>query len=182
MTFAGAALLLAVLGTFPMAGREVPRPAAAVAVHNTHLSTLRLVVEGTTISGRVRLFRDDLEAALRKFPRAQALTLKEGALADSLVNLYVGRTLALAADGTPVPLHVTSSGIERDALSKQDVAWYILEAEVKAPPRAVTILDRMLCEEFDDQQNIVTLLALPQDRRTTLYFTTGDQKAQTLRW
>jgi len=187
MTFGGAALLLAALAAPTGAVRpaslphRAPSPVAAAA-HNMHLSTLRLAIEGTAVTGRLRLFRDDLEAALRTLPRAATLTLREGALADSLVALYVGRTLTITADGTPAAFRITSSGLERDALSKQDVAWYILEATLPRAPRALAVLDRMLFERFPDQQNIVSVLKLPQDDRATLYFITGDAGAQTLRW
>lgn len=154
-------------------------PAAARAAHNTHLSVTRLVVEGTAVTARIRFFRDDLEAGLNAGGGTR-VALRAEMLAERLVTQYVARTLTVTADGVPVTLAVTSAGLERDAPSKEEVAWYILEGTVRAAPRQLSVLNAALFDQFPDQQNIVSILRLPGDARATLYFIAGDRKAQVL--
>lgn len=159
-----------------------PAPVRPGALHNTHLTVTRLVVEGTAVTARIRFFRDDLESALNAGAGGARVALRAEMLAERLVSQYVGRTLTVLADGTPVTLTVSSAGLERDAPSKEEVAWYILEGTVAAVPRQLSVLNAALFEQFADQQNIVSVLRLPGDTRTTLYFIAGDRKPQLIRY
>lgn len=191
MTGGWAALaLVAALGTAD-AHQPPARPSSLAASrttpalrHATHLSTLRLVVEGRSLTGRIRLFRDDLEAVLRKQARSDTLSLREGALAEALMTRYLASALVVtgSSDGPAASFRVTAAGLERDLVSKQDVVWYVIEASLPTAPRLLDLQNRLLADEFEDQQNIVTVLRLPEDERTTLYFTGTARRAQSLRW
>lgn len=151
-----------------------PRSAPA---HDLHLTHTRMVVEGTSIVCRIRLFKDDLEKALAQFSGRAEFRLGPEARADSLFGAYVGRTLVVDADGKRVPLLVTASGAERDP-SSQDVVWYVLEGEAAAPPKKLGLLHGVMFELFRDQQNLVQLLREPGGVRKTLYFVSTDPREQ----
>jgi len=192
-------LLVSLAGAVPRAGFRVPRGDCAGAracapsgptrnvergtrnesAHDLHVSLTRLVLEGKTLACRIRLFRDDLQLALRQHANRPELRLTEAARADSLVAAYLGTGLRLDVDGRRVTLRVTGSGAERDQAA-QEVMWYVLEAELAAPATRLTILNGVMFEQFRDQQNIVQLLRLPGDRRRTLYFTASDPREQTI--
>jgi uncharacterized protein DUF6702 len=164
-----------------LAAREAPAPGLAPVpvVHDVHLSHTRLVVEGTTLACRIRLFKDDLEKALRLFSGRPDLRLTAESRADSLFAVYVGKTITIEADGKRVPLRVSASGTERDP-SAQDVVWYLLEGESAAPPKQLGLLYGVMFEMFRDQQNLVQLLREPGSVRKTLYFVSSDPTEQVI--
>lgn len=151
----------------------------AVAVHDTHVSYTRMVIEGGTVACRIRLFRDDLEKALRQFSGKASLTLSAEARADSLFGAYVAKTLTLEVDGRRIALRVSGSGLERDP-SAQEVVWYVLEGESPANPKKLGLLNGVMFEMFRDQQNLVQLLREPGGVRKTMYFVSSDPSAQTV--
>jgi hypothetical protein len=128
---------------------------------------------------RIRLFHDDLQAALRTFAGRPNIMLTEGDRADSLFGAYFARSVRLDLDGRLVALHVTASAAEPDEVAGM-VVWYVLEGEVPAEPARLTMLNAILFETFDDQQNIVQLLRLPKEERRTLYFNAREPKPQEL--
>jgi hypothetical protein len=138
-----------------------------------------MVIEGTTIACRVRLFKDDLERALRVEAGDSTLKITGGDQAVTLFGKYFGRAMRLAADGRPIALSVTSSGTEKDEAA-QEIVWYVLEGTVAAPVKRFTVLDGLLFDYFRDQQNILVLLRLPEDQRQTLYFVASDPREQGL--
>ena len=149
------------------------------ALHDTHVSHTRLVIEGRTIALRVRLFHDDLTLALRAATRNAALELTPQARADPVFEGYFRDRVKLEVDGRPVELRVTGSGMEEDAAAQQ-VVWYVLEGGLERPASRIVIMDGLLFEAFRDQQNIVQLLKLPEDNRRTFYFTASDPRDQQL--
>jgi hypothetical protein len=168
--------------TWPLYATPAPRTRYSVLgtyhhSHDVHVSHTRLVLEGTTIAIRVRLFHDDLTQALQRFAGRSDLAITPEARADSVFGAYFARVVKLEADGRPLSLTVSSSAMERDDAA-QDVVWYVLEGTVLRPPTRLKILHALLFETYGDQQNIVQLLRLPEDQRRTLYFTAGDAREQ----
>jgi hypothetical protein len=169
----GAVLLLVFLaGASPPSGGGVP-----ASVHDLHLSHTRMVLEERAVVLRIRLFHDDLQQALRRFSGDSTLRLTADHRADSLFGAYAARALRLEADGRPVPLTVSGSGTEQDQAA-QEVVWYVLEGGLERSASQLMVLNGVLFELFRDQQNIVQLLRLPEDRRRTLYFTAQDPGEQ----
>ena len=140
-----------------------------------------MVLEGSTVACHVRLFKDDLERALREESRRPGLRITTDDRADSAFVKYYARAMTLSADGRPIVLHVTSSGIEKDEAA-QEVVWYVLEGGLPGPIKRLTVLDGLLFEYFGDQQNILLLLRLPADQRQTLYFVATDPREQVLKF
>jgi hypothetical protein len=154
-------------------------PAVVSAAHDLHASHTRLVLEGTTIAARVRLFHDDLELALRALARDSTLKLTGEAPAQALFQRYFAQQVKLEADGRPVALRVTDAGAEKDPQG-QLVIWYVLEGEVPAPVRRLVVRQGLLFELYEDQQNIVQLLRMPGEERRTMYFIGTDPRDQAI--
>ncbi|HWA55605.1 MAG TPA: DUF6702 family protein [Gemmatimonadales bacterium] len=154
-----------------------PEPGTRNPVHDTHVSHTRMIVDGRTVACRIRLFKDDLEKALRLFGGKPDLAITPQVRLDSLFQAYVAKTLTIEADGRRVGLRVTGSGTEKDPAA-QEVVWYLLEGESPAPPRKLGLLHGVMFEMFRDQQNLVQLLKEPGDVRKTLYFESSDPTEQ----
>lgn len=169
---------LAVLLPLFLAGASPPSVGGVPAAgHDLHLSHTRMVLEERAVVLRIRLFHDDLQEALRRFSGDSTLRLSAEHRADSLFGAYLVRTLRLEADGRSVRLTVSASGLEKDQTA-QEVVWYVLEGGLERPASQLMMLNGVLFELFRDQQNIVQLLRLPEDRRRTLYFTAQDPQEQ----
>lgn len=149
------------------------------AVHDIHASHLRLVLEDATVAGRIRLFHDDLQLALRVQARDSALTLTRERPAAELFQRYLAARLTLEVNGRAVPLTVTDAGAEQDPQG-QLMMWYVVEGEAPGTATRVVLRQAVLCELFEDQQNIVQLLRMPGEERRTLYFAGTDPRAQAL--
>jgi hypothetical protein len=129
--------------------------------HPMHTAVADLVqenLEGAT-SVRVRVFADDLEAAV-PLPGDQAG-------ADSALARYLRGTFALAdRHGRPVALHW--DGAERS----DDVVLLRLRGEVPGGLAGARVTSLLLCERYADQVNIVR--ARYGGRTTTVLFLKGE--------
>lgn len=150
---------------------------AGAATHDVHISHTRLVIEGTTVAGRVRVFHDDLQLALRTLAGDSTLVVSAEDRADRLFERYAATHLRLEADGRPVRLTVTASGTERDP-SAQEVVWYVVEGRVERPVSRLVLRQGLFFDLYRDQQNIVQLLRMPGEERRTLYFAALDPRDQ----
>ena len=148
-------------------------------IHDLHVSHTRMVLEGRTVACRIRLFKDDLEKALRLYSGQDTLHLTEQARADALFGAYFSRKVVLEANGSRLALTVSASGTEHDQAA-QEIVWYVLEGESGAPISKLALLNGLMFEMFRDQQNIVQLLREPGDTRQTLYFVSTDPRVQTM--
>lgn len=146
--------------------------------HAVHLSHTRLVVEGGEVVCRVRLFRDDAERALRAFTGDQSLGIGTPA-ADSAFARYFAARFALTADGARLAGRLTAAGSERDP-GGYEMRWYVVELTAPRPPRRLALRNTLLFEAFRDQQNVVAVLRMPGERRSTMYFAAGDEKEYVL--
>lgn len=182
MRLALLALLLA--GATP-AGRGAPvagptGPSASLgAAHDVHISHTRMVIEGLTVACRVRVFHDDLRAALRAAAGDSSLEVTAEDRAAAAFERYFRSHVKLESDGQPIRLTVTDSGVERDP-SAQQVVWYVLEGEVERPVGRLVLQQGLFFELFRDQQNILQLLRMPGEERHTLYFSAQDPRDQVL--
>lgn len=149
--------------------------------HDVHISHTRMVIEGTTIACRVRVFHDDLQVALRVEGRDSTLKVSSDDRADRLFERYFGAHVRLQSDGQPVRLTVSASGTEQDP-SSQQVVWYVLEGTLDRPVDRMVLQQGLFFELFRNQQNIVQLLRMPGEERRTLYFTALDPRDQAVQF
>lgn len=150
-----------------------------VRAHDLHLSHSRVAVEGAKVTVRLRVFQDDIEAALTRARGRSRVRLVRGAELDSLAVAYISSTVWLSVNGARLRPRLLDAGPETEA-SLAPMWWYDLEYQAAAPVRSLTIQHRLLFEHFADQRNIVTVVREPGAIRHSLYFAAGNSAAQTL--
>lgn len=150
-------------------GASLPARAAR---HDTHASLARVVVQDTAVVARIRMFKDDLEHGLARFHHTDSATVANSSRLDSLVAPYLAKTFSLAADGKALTGQVTQVGVENDEAG-WPMVWVLLEYRAPSPVKRLAVKNEILFELFDNQQNLVHLLALPSGERRTMYFVAG---------
>lgn len=139
-----------------------------------HVSHTRLVIEGTQVIARVRLFQDDATKAFqRPFGR--------NAETDRAVLAYLDGHLQLRADGARAGATMLDAGSEKDE-SGVESWWVLLSFHVTRVPRAMGITNTLLFDVYGDQQNLVAILRNPGGHRSSLYFQPGDRSEQVVRF
>lgn len=122
--------------------------------HPFHISVSDIEHNSDTQSLEIsqRIFMDDLETGLKKFHKIDYVDVikpKDPARLDSLINVYLQKTLLLTIDGKDMKLEYLGSEIEEDA------RWCYLEVKSVASVKTVEISSLVLFDTFDDQENIV---------------------------
>lgn len=141
------------------------------APHNKHFSHTRLVLDGTALVARVRIFKDDLEKALKR-------KVGDDAASKQAVAGYAARAFILRADDVVLKGEVLDQGGDSDG--DQPVTWLLVQWTAPRPPKKIGVKDLILFDQYDDQQNLVILSRMPGDERRTLYFQSGDRSEQVI--
>ena len=162
----------------PARGTRPAVSAPAVLAHDVHVSHMRLVVEARTVAAQVRLFHDDLQDAVRRAAGQPALTLSSAA-GDSAFVRYFARSVSVTADGARLAPRLLEARDERDA-GGVPMRVYTVEMAAARPVRRLALRDALLFEHFRDQQNLAVVVRMPSERRTSLFFAAGDERAQTV--
>ena len=129
---------------------------------------------------RVRLFSDDLEKGLRAYGKRPTLKLDGDPSADSFFTAYFNAKVSVRADGRSLTAKLLQKGTDKDPVGGT-VHWYLLQFDGSgAEVRSLSVRNALLAELFPNQTNIVVLLAMPGEKRHSLYFGDGDNAAQTV--
>jgi len=156
------AAVASVLGVVGLLGAA--RPAA----HPLH-STLTEVVfrrETRTVEVTMRIFAEDLGAAVARRAARPGATSATSATSDAAALAYVSVTFAITDErGRRLPLQWRGSRRQGDLL------WISLSAPASTLA-GLRVQSSVLCELYDDQVNIVQ--TADGGRRTSLLFTRGD--------
>ena len=166
-------LLSVVLALAPTAGAgagDEPPP------HDLHLTSANAVVEGGSVLVRIRLFKDDLEAALGRRLGVSVLALGDTPEVHGVVLAYLAEHLELEAGATRLTASLLASG--EDVLDREPVWWCALEYRADAPIRELTMRNTLLFELFDDQRNVVKFIHLPDEAQQTFAFARGEEEFQ----
>lgn len=162
------ALLLVRWGAGPEPARSTlpdePDPPASM-VHPLKLSHGRVDVEAGRVVLRVRMFWDDLEAAIRTMTEDPRFRIGHTAQADSLVGAYLGEVFHVEVDGS------RRVGSVRDSGEEDDMFWYLVEYPVPAPIRRVVLRNEILVDLFPEQRNILQVRNTDRSVNRTFYFT-----------
>ena len=152
---------------------------AAPVAHDIHTTHTRAVVEDGTVVWKVRLFTDDLEKGLRAWAKRPAFSLAKDRSADSLFTAYFNAKVRVAADGRALSATLLQSGTDKDPVGGT-VHWYLLQFNAGKQPASLSVRNTLLAEQFANQANVVVVLAMPGEKRHSLYFGDGDADAQTV--
>jgi hypothetical protein len=142
--------------------------APGAAAHKFHASLVEVDVNRETgrLEVGMRLFADDLEAALTR-RHGRKVRLDATPNTGALVLEYLGEQFAIR-DATGSPVELVMVGME----ARVDEAWVYVESKAPATLAGARVSDRVFFELFDDQVNTVNLQ--DGDARTTLVFSRGD--------
>ncbi|MCC6319039.1 MAG: hypothetical protein IT361_15270 [Gemmatimonadaceae bacterium] len=147
--------------------------------HDIHLTHTRLVVEGRKITGRIRLFHDDTEAALQRSTGRRDLRITAADPQRAAFERYLDSTVALTAGGRRLPARVVAAGADPgDGIAP--MWWYDVEYLAPARVTRLGLRHAVMFDQFDNQRNIVSVLVRPGDRRFSLYFAVGDRREHVL--
>lgn len=147
-----------------------PPPAAP---HNLHLTHSRMVIEGSAVVARVRMFRDDLDKALKR-------KIVDDAASRAAVAAYLAQHFMVSADGSKLTGEVLDSGGDTDG--DQPIWWVLVQWKAAKPVKTLGVKVHLMFELFTDQQNTVLVAKQPGDERRGLYFQAGDLKEQVLKF
>jgi len=148
-----ALLLAAALTTGPIHG---------IAAHPLHTTMAEVTIDRArkTLRVVVRVFADDFGTALDAGGKTGSW--------DERAAKYLGRAVSIV-DEARRPLAMRDCGTRRQG----DLLWLCAEATMpEAPASRLSLRDRMLCELFADQVNVVRVTDGAQTR--TMLFTRGD--------
>ena len=125
--------------------------------HPIHTSLTELTVSGQTLRATVRVFADDLAAALSR--------RRGDVRSDADVSAYVLSSIAFVDEGGRVVVS-RGCGVKRTG----ELLWVCVEATVTADK--ASLRNTLLCETFSDQVNIVRASA--GGRTRNLVYVRGD--------
>lgn len=147
-------------------------PATAGVRHDIHVSHTRLVLDGVSVVARIRVFKDDLEKALGRRVAADAAT-------QTAFTEYLSAHFLVRADGARLTCRIEDHEADVDP-SGEAVWWAIIQCDAARPIRTLGLLNSVMFELFRDQQNLVTVIKAPEDKRRALYFHAGDVTEQSV--
>jgi len=160
-----------------MTGHRGDSPPAAVPVgeprHDLHVSYGNLGVEGATAILQLRIFKDDLEEALRRFHGRDSFLLAVSPEVDAIFLRYLAEKFILEVGETTLEGRIVGSG--DDELDREPVWWYQVRFDAPEPIQAARITNTVLFEIFDDQSNILRVVDFPQETRRAYYFAPGEE-------
>ncbi len=154
-------------------GGEEPE-AAEPGAHKFHVSYGRMAVEENRAMLQIRLFKDDLEVALRQKFEEPDFTLAVNPHSDSLFIAYFNEVFVLKQDEVAVPGQIISSG--EDQMAGEPMWWYTVSFEAPAVLKTFTVRDVVLFELFDDQKNIFKVRHFPSEKEFSYYFADGAEE------
>ena len=137
--------------------------------HPLHSTITELVTDpkSGTVRATIRVFADDLRAAVLQSARGRAISA-DGPGWDAAAFAYASGVFALQdAHGHALP--VRSCGIRRSA----DLVWLCVETSVSRDVAPLRVRNAMLCELYDDQVNVVQ--GNVGTSRRSLLFVRGDR-------
>ena len=141
--------------------------------HDLHVAHTRMVVEGAVVVARVRMFRDDLQKALKR-------PVVDDTASRAAVAAYVVQHFVVTAGGARLTAEVLDGGGDTDG--DQPVWWVLVQWKAPQPVKVLGLKVHLLFDTFTDQQNIVQVSRQPGDERRGLYFQAGDRSEQVLRF
>lgn len=143
--------------------------------HPLHLSTTAIAIDEAAVFLRVRMFRNDLEAALAAATGLDTLALAATAEYDALFLGYFSEGFELRFDGATVTPEIVASGEDLATRAGDERIWWVeLRYAVPAGFETLGVRAALLYEQFDDQRNIVRVLHTGTGRQKTLYFAAPD--------
>ena len=138
---------------------------ALSAAHPLHSTIADVSTNNGAVRATIRVFADDFGTAVTRSLRGRSAPA--GPAWDAAAVAYVASTFALS-DRAGRALALRSCGVRRAA----DMYFVCVETTVPAKLEALRVGNRILCDVWDDQVNVVQ--ATIGGARRSLLFTKGD--------
>ena len=124
----------------------------ATAAHPVHASNTQVDVSQNhrRLDIAVRMFTDDLEVALARAGRPVSVLRSDPFEVDSALSAYLGQRLLIGIDGGPL---TRARGTQHR--QDEDATLVFLQLDLRATPGRITIEQRVMLDQFDDQTNLV---------------------------
>jgi hypothetical protein len=134
-------------------------------------------VEGSIAILQIRIFKDDLEEALRRLGGLDdSFRMEVSPGVDSLFLRYVAERFVVQANGQRIMGRIVGSG--EDELDREPVWNVQLRFDAPEAIRAMRITYTVLFEVFDDQRNVLRVVKFPEERRLAYYFAEGEETVE----
>jgi hypothetical protein len=130
-------------------------------------------VEGNAVVVRLRLFKDDLGAALGREVGVTVLALTASPQVDEVFLRYLGRHLTFEVEGTLLEPAVVTRGEE--LLDREPVWWYALRYQAAGPVTRLRVKNTLLFDLFEDQRNVMKFVHFPDETQRTYGFARGEE-------
>ena len=144
--------------------------------HDLHASYGNLGIEDNTAILQLRVFKDDLEEALRRFEDREPFLLEVNPEVDALFLRYFSEKFILEIGGKTLTGRIVGSGY--DELDREPVWWYQVAFDAAAPILSARVTNTLLFEIFADQSNILRVVRFPEEARKAYYFTVGEETVE----
>lgn len=141
--------------------------------HDLHVSYGNLGVEGSVAILQIRIFKDDLEEALRRQESMDAFRMAASPEVDAIFLRYLSDRFVLEADSRSLEGRVIGSG--EDELEREPVWWYQIRYDAPSRIQSARITYSVLFEVFSDQSNVLRVVEFPSENRRAYYFTEGEE-------
>lgn len=120
-------------------------------LHPRRLSQTRIDVSGPMAVAHIRVFPDDLEAAVRSGGAERGYRLREGG-SDPVLLAYIRPRLVLVADGVALD----AGGIQ---VEDEGEMWHLtVPFGAPTPIRTLVFRNELLVEAFPEQRNILRIV------------------------
>lgn len=152
-----------------VAGLALLGDAHRVDAHPMHSTITEITFDPArgTVRATMRVFADDLRAALAAASRGRKVPL-EGPDWDAAVAAYATHAFSLQ-DARGRPLALRSCAVRRTA----DLLWFCFETDVGRDTGGLQVRNAMLCDLYADQVNVVQ--GVVDGARRSLLFVRGDR-------
>jgi hypothetical protein len=131
---------------------------------HTSLTEMRVNAKDKTVEVTVRMFTDDLEAALTRANANQRVRLEAKDKNDPLIDRYLKQHFVLLnAKGQRRAYQFLGKDFEADA------TWLYLEVPLAEPLPGTKLQNNVLFDLFDDQTNLVNVFYGGDEKRSFLF-------------
>lgn len=144
--------------------------------HDLHVSYGNLGVEGSVAVLQIRIFKDDLEEALRRLVGAEVFRMEVSPEVDAVFLRYLSLRFVLEVGGDTLRGTVLGSG--EDELDREPVWWYQVQFGASAAISSARVTNTVLFEVFDDQRNVLRVVRFPEESRQAFYFAPGEESVE----
>jgi hypothetical protein len=158
-----------------LAAGAAPGTAPSPTVHPQHLSTAQFAIEERVAYLRVRMYKNDLEAALAAAHGLNSLSLSPTPEIDSLFMAYFTQRYEVQLNRQTVTPILLSSGEDVETGEDEERIWWVLlQYRTESSIEVIALRARILFEWFEDQRNVVRVLHAPSGMQQTFYFAAPD--------